>query len=95
MTRLPIYVSEALLESAKTKGSIALLPERVPLLVDAKVAEQAGFVRYEPAVPKCATCGHFQRYTMTVADCCVDHLTRPVRADGAGYCDRHPEVRSG
>ena len=53
-------------------------------------------VRYEPAVPKCATCERFRKMSDLPIRAFCEHTDKswsPVPPDGSGYCHRHPEAK--
>ena len=52
-------------------------------------------VRYEPAVPKCATCPRYSppQYDDKYGWCLIADEHWGVPPDGSGYCHRHPEAK--
>ena len=66
--------------------------------IQATASEKPGSVTYEPAVPKCATCEHYDSKrvnTVGKAYCVVlekySACAIPVPPDGSGYCHNHPD----
>lgn len=50
-------------------------------------------VRYEPAVPKCATCNRFNQIRHNETGGWCTEFDGIVPSDGSGYCWRHPEAK--